>query len=329
MRETEELAAALKFCTIFLATATTFTQEFDPTALGAFFQDLEQSFDRSLSAVAQFVGIAILILGFSNFFWCGSWQFRNLQLMVLTKVPIQNAYGRRPVLIASTLICCVSNIWRAVATSYQSELGACAMNGFGARASLIWGDSSRSAQSIGVETNLDTQQKDAEQPSAKNTASWLGKGYPSKKQSMLWQLEGSTRNSLWTVLVNFVTPWELFLFPIVELGPFVVSWSASGLLTATLTQSQVLARPPYFYSSQTIGFLNFGLFVGSMIGLATNGPLSDSISMRATNRHGGIREPEMRLPALKSTTSADNGSSRSNRGSNANSLILGFDIRTK
>lgn len=52
--------------------------------------------------------------------------------MIFIRVPIQNAYGRRPVLIASTLICCISNVWRAVATSYQSEIGACALNGFGA-----------------------------------------------------------------------------------------------------------------------------------------------------------------------------------------------------
>ena len=35
-----------------------------------------------------------------------------------------------------------------------------------------------------------------------------------------------------------------------------------------------------------------------MIGLVTAGPLSDWVSARATVRNGGIREPEMRLPAL-------------------------------
>lgn len=35
-----------------------------------------------------------------------------------------------------------------------------------------------------------------------------------------------------------------------------------------------------------------------MIGLATAGPLSDWVSARATKRNGGIREPEMRLPAM-------------------------------
>ena len=63
-----------KFSTMFLATATTFTQGFGPTALGPFFPDLEKSFDRNLPDVVLFTGLAILILGFSNFFWCVAGQ---------------------------------------------------------------------------------------------------------------------------------------------------------------------------------------------------------------------------------------------------------------
>lgn len=124
---------------------------------------------------------------------------------------------------------------------------------------------------------------------------WLHKGYPSKKQFQLWQLDGHTLKSLF---ITFWTPWELLLFPIIELAAFVVSWSASCFLTVNLTQSQAFAAPPYNFSSQTIGFFNFALLIGSFLGLATNGPLSDWVSMRATRKNGGVREPEMRLPAL-------------------------------
>lgn len=48
------------------------------------------------------------------------------------RVPIQTAFGRRPVLIFSTLVCLVSNIWRAEAKTYGSYMGACVLNGFGA-----------------------------------------------------------------------------------------------------------------------------------------------------------------------------------------------------
>lgn len=61
-------------------------------------------------------------------------QSRNVVglIKLVYRIPIQASYGRRPVLIFSTLICLVSNIWRALATSYGSYMGACILNGFGA-----------------------------------------------------------------------------------------------------------------------------------------------------------------------------------------------------
>ncbi len=44
--------------------------------------------------------------------------------------------------------------------------------------------------------------------------------------------------------------------------------------------------------------MNFAVLVGAIIGLSTNGLLSDWIAARATKRNGGVREPEMRLPAM-------------------------------
>ena len=44
--------------------------------------------------------------------------------------------------------------------------------------------------------------------------------------------------------------------------------------------------------------MNFSILVGAIIGLLTNGRLSDWIAARATTKNRGIREPEMRLPTL-------------------------------
>lgn len=124
---------------------------------------------------------------------------------------------------------------------------------------------------------------------------YLGRGYPSKRQFNIYQCHGQ---SIKTLLLNFWIPFKLHLFPIIEFAAFVVSWAASCFLTINLTQSQAFAAPPYNFSSQTIGFFNFAVWIGSFIGLATNGPLSDWISMRATKKNRGIREPEMRLSAM-------------------------------
>ncbi|KAF7531731.1 hypothetical protein G7054_g8594 [Neopestalotiopsis clavispora] len=67
-------------------------------------------------ANAPMFGVAILVLGFSNFIW----------------VPLSVCYGRRPVLIVSTLVCAISSIWRARATSYNSFMGASVLNGLAA-----------------------------------------------------------------------------------------------------------------------------------------------------------------------------------------------------
>ncbi|KAF3385990.1 hypothetical protein DPV78_012357 [Talaromyces pinophilus] len=84
-----------------------FAQGFGPLALAPTFPQMMQSFNCDLAGVVRFTGVCILMLGFSNFI-C------------------------RPVLIISTLICLVSNIWRAVAKDYGSFMDACILNGIGA-----------------------------------------------------------------------------------------------------------------------------------------------------------------------------------------------------
>ena len=124
---------------------------------------------------------------------------------------------------------------------------------------------------------------------------YLGKGAPSKQQFKLFQPNAHPFKS---ILLDLWIPWKLFAFPIVEFASFVVSWSASSFLTLNLTQSEVFAAPPYNFSSESIGFTNFAILIGALIGLFTAGPLSDWISMRSTRKNKGIREPEMRLPTM-------------------------------
>lgn len=93
-------------------------------------------------------------------------------------------------------------------------------------------------------------------------------------------------------------PVRVTAFPIVQWASFVFSWSASCFLVANITQSAALAGPPWNFSAAAVGYTNLALFGGASFALVTAGPLSDWISMRATMRNNGIREPEMRLPTL-------------------------------
>ncbi len=120
----------------------------------------------------------------------------------------------------------------------------------------------------------------------------LGKGKPTKVQFAPFQkYDGNLFRELWL-------PFYLHIYPIVEFAAFVVSWSASSYLQVNLSQTQAFAAPPYNFTSQTIGFFNFALFIGGLIGLFTCGPLSDWVAARLTERNGGVREPEMRLIAM-------------------------------
>jgi MFS family permease len=63
-------------------------------------------------------GLVIISLGYANF-WI---------------VPFSDVFGRRPATLICALIALVASIWQAVATSYNSLLGARFVSGLGAAA---------------------------------------------------------------------------------------------------------------------------------------------------------------------------------------------------
>lgn len=124
---------------------------------------------------------------------------------------------------------------------------------------------------------------------------YLGAGTPGRWQ---WHVFQPNAHPFRSIFMDLWIPWKLFAFPIVEFAAFVVSWSCSSFLTINLTQSQVLSLPPYNFRPATVGFTNFAIIFGALVGLFTSGPLSDWVAARGTRKNGGVREPEMRLPAM-------------------------------
>lgn len=124
----------------------------------------------------------------------------------------------------------------------------------------------------------------------------LGKGRPSRQQFNLFQ--PTDRKALSEVWRHLWTPIEIFFFPIICWAAWTMAGAANAFLLLVLFESPILSNPPYNFSSASVGFANFAPAVGAIIGLTVAGPFSDWIAMRATRRNNGIREPEMRLPAL-------------------------------
>ncbi|KKY29194.1 putative mfs transporter [Phaeomoniella chlamydospora] len=126
--------------------------------------------------------------------------------------------------------------------------------------------------------------------------SQVGKGRPSKSQYKLWQQPDPAWKSF--LIRDIVAPVPAFFIPIILWAALNVAGPANLLLLWNLTESSVLSSPPYNFSVSAVGYANFAFVVGGLIGLATAGPLSDKVAERATRRNNGIREAEMRLPAL-------------------------------
>jgi len=119
-------------------------------------------------------------------------------------------------------------------------------------------------------------------------------GKPSKAQLLpltKWNPHESILAAIWL-------PIKMLRLPIVIWGALQFNFSANIYLMINITQSQALGAPPFNFSPAAVGYTNLALFVGVSFSLVTAGPLSDWISNRATLRNHGIREPEMRLPAL-------------------------------
>lgn len=123
----------------------------------------------------------------------------------------------------------------------------------------------------------------------------LGKSKPAKWQ---WKLLQPAENPFKSLLVEFLVPWKLLLYPIVIFASLIVAFSSTCYLMVNYVQSEGLAAPPYLFSTQAVGFTNFASLVGALIGLFTAGPASDYISAALTKRNKGIREPEMRLVTM-------------------------------
>lgn len=124
----------------------------------------------------------------------------------------------------------------------------------------------------------------------------VGKGRPSRQQFMPFQKP----DSRWKMFVirDTWTPVKVFFNPIIFWAGLMLAGPADLVLFFNITESVVLAAPPYMFNPAQVGYTNFAFVVGALIGLATAGPYSDWVAARATRKNNGIREAEMRLPAL-------------------------------
>ena len=124
----------------------------------------------------------------------------------------------------------------------------------------------------------------------------VGRGKPGKMQFSPIQKPDS---AWWKYIVrDITTPIIVFFNPIVFWAALMLAGPADLLLLFNLTESGLFTLPVYGFNPSQVGYTNFAFFVGGIIGVATAGPFSDWLARRSTIKNNGIREAEMRLPAL-------------------------------
>jgi len=71
-----------------------------------------------------------------------------------------------------------------------------------------------------------------------------------------------------------------------------------GFLVAVTSNVDVAFEAAYGFQSYQVGLCFFAAVIGSILGIPAGGHLGDMTADYFTRRNGGIRDPEMRLPAM-------------------------------
>ena len=127
--------------------------------------------------------------------------------------------------------------------------------------------------------------------------SYVGRGQPTMPQRWGVNLKVDT-SQLKFLPRDFFTPIHIACYPIILFAACCVGFGANCLLVLNLLESPAFSAPPYDFSPASVGFVNFALMIGGIVGLILGGPFSDWVSMTLTRRNRGVREPEMRLMAM-------------------------------
>lgn len=98
--------------------------------------------------------------------------------------------------------------------------------------------------------------------------------------------------------------WKLFVRPVILLSLPPVLWATLvmsgtiGFLVAITSNFAPAFAAAYNFQPWQSGLCFIAALIGSFIGIFMGGRMGDYIADKQTQKNGGIREPEMRLPAI-------------------------------
>jgi len=114
------------------------------------------------------------------------------------------------------------------------------------------------------------------------------------KSLLPWDGRTYTDEALWKLIVR---PIGLIVLPPVFWATIVMSVTI-GFLVAISSNIANAFQTAYNFEAYQAGLCYIAAILGAAVGILLGGPLSDWVADYFTKRNGGIREPEMRLPAM-------------------------------
>jgi MFS family permease len=120
----------------------------------------------------------------------------------------------------------------------------------------------------------------------------------SRKKTYLQSLKlyhGTLTNESLVKLV--VRPLGLICLPPVLWAALVQSVTI-GFLVAVTSNVDVAFQAAYGFKSWQVGLCFVAAIIGSLVGIPAGGQLGDKVADWFTRRNDGVRDPEMRLPAM-------------------------------
>ncbi|KAL4798795.1 putative MFS transporter [Aspergillus venezuelensis] len=109
-----------------------------------------------------------------------------------------------------------------------------------------------------------------------------------------WTGQIYTTESFWRM---FIRPFGLILIPPIFWATIVMSVTI-GFLVAVVSNFANALSTAYGFAAWQSGLCFIAGMLGCFLGTFAGGPFSDWVADWFTKRNGGIREPEMRLPAI-------------------------------
>ena len=93
----------------------------------------------------------------------------------------------------------------------------------------------------------------------------------------------------------FFRPLPLFAQPGILWACLIQGTLIGWTVLIGIVLAAILLGPPLFFTSEQVGYMYTGAFVGALIGFAICGAIADSVPRLLTRWNGGVYEPEFRM----------------------------------